>query len=165
MRRAAVALMLLGLVALGAVMLVPPLLGYERYVIEGGSMGDALPRGSIAFAEPVPVGRLRVGDVITYRPPAAPARLVTHRVVWIGNGRRFRTRGDANPTADPWRFTLPARAQARVAFHVPLAGYALAALSVRALRMLVIGVPALAIAVGAITGLWSEAASAEEARA
>ncbi len=35
-------------------MLVPPLLGYQRYVIEGGSMGGALPRGSIAYEEVVP---------------------------------------------------------------------------------------------------------------
>lgn len=151
---------MLGLVALGAVMLVPPLLGYERYVIEGGSMGSALPQGSVAYEEVVPAAQVRVGDVITYRPPGA-ARLVTHRVVWIGRGRRLQTRGDANAVADPWRFTLPARAQARVAFHIPLAGYALAALAVRAVRMLVIGVPAMAIAMGAFAGLWRGPASVE----
>jgi hypothetical protein len=39
---------LAGLLAIAGLMLVPPLLGYERYVIEGGSMGEAVPRGSIA---------------------------------------------------------------------------------------------------------------------
>jgi signal peptidase len=145
-------LALLALTAIGLLMLVPPLLGYERYVIEGGSMGGAVPRGSIAYAEVVPTERIRVGDVITYRPPGA-TRLVTHRVAWIGrtpNGQRlYRTKGDMNPSADRWTFTLPDRMQARVALHVPLAGYALQALAVRPVRRVVIGGPALLIAFAA----------------
>jgi signal peptidase I len=141
-------LALLGLLALGALMLIPPLAGYERYVIDGGSMDDTLPRGSIAYEEVVPAARIRVGDVITYRPPGH-ARLVTHRVVSIGAHRLLRTRGDANPAPDPWTFRLASPTQARVVGHVPVAGYALAALSVRAIRMLVIGVPALFIAAAA----------------
>ena len=38
-------------------------------------------------------------------------------------------------------------------FHLPLAGYALAALEIRALRMAVIGGPALAIAAIALAGI------------
>jgi signal peptidase len=153
---------LLGLLAIAALMLLPPVLGYQRYVIEGGSMGGTIPRGSIAYEEVVPAARIRVGDVITYRPPGqAGRRLVTHRVVRAGRGRGgrrvFRTRGDANAAADPWTFSLRAPAQARVAFHVPLAGYAVAALSVRAVRLAVIGVPALAIALAAFAAAWREA--------
>ncbi len=148
---------LLGLVALGALMLAPPLFGYERYVIEGGSMGATVPRGSIAYDEVVPAARIRLGDVITYRPPGRDPRLVTHRVVWIGRDGRgerlFRTSGDANAAADPWRFRLARREQARLAFHVPVAGFVLAALSVRAVRMAVIGGPALAIAFVSLAGL------------
>jgi signal peptidase I len=156
--RGACALGVAALLAIAALMLVPPLLGYERYVITGRSMGSAVPRGSIAYEEVVPAGRIRVGDTITYRPPAAAAgRLVTHRVVWMERDRRghrlLRTRGDANPARDPWTFWLGGRTQARVVFHVPLAGYALAALSVRWVRMLVIGVPALVIAFWAFAGL------------
>jgi hypothetical protein len=40
-------------------------------------------------------------------------------------------------------------------FHVPWAGYALAALSVRWVRIAVLGLPALAIAFAAFAGLWS----------
>jgi signal peptidase len=145
---------LAGLFVIGLLMLVPPLLGYERYVIEGGSMGGAVPRGSIAYEEVVPTSTIAVGDVITYRPPNA-ARLVTHRVVWIGRSARgerlYRTKGDENPAPDPWTFTLPQRTQARVAMTVPLAGYAIAALSQRAVRMAVIGGPALLIAIAAFT--------------
>jgi signal peptidase len=143
---------LLALLALAALMLLPPLFGYERYVIEGGSMGGALPRGSIAFEEVVPTSELRPGDVITYRPPRA-SRPVTHRIVAAEGNGAFHTRGDANPAPDPWAFTLPDRRQARLAFHVPLAGYAIAALEIRAVRIAVIGIPALAIAMAALATL------------
>src|SRR3954447_26206402 len=148
---------LIALLAIAVLILVPPLLGYQRHVIAGGSMGGALPRGSIAFDEVVPTERIRVGDVITYRPPNRD-RLLTHRVVWIGHERGgvrlYRTRGDANPAADAKAILLPNDGQARMVFHVPLAGYVVAALSVWPLRIAAIGVPALAIAVAAFAGPW-----------
>lgn len=156
----------LGVVAalvLGAVMLVPPLAGYERYVVTGDSMGGTIGRGSIVYARAVPVEELRVGDVITYTPPAGAHGKVTHRIVWTGRGasgaRAFRTKGDANASADPWRFELTGPTQARVVAHVPWAGYAVAALSVRWVRMLVIGVPAALVAVALLAGAWREAAA------
>ena len=144
---------LLGLVALGALMLVPPLLGYERYVITGGSMGAAVPRGSIAYERRVPVEQLRVGDVITY---VHRGERVTHRIVSVAPGPVFRTKGDANAAPDPWRFTLPAGEQPVVHFHVPLAGYLIAALSIRWLRMLLIGLPALVIGLVLLRRAWRE---------
>ena len=79
---------LLAALALGALMLLPPLAGYQRYVITGGSMGDTIPKGSIVYDRAVPVSSLRVGDVITYTPPAGsgPGGRVTHRIFWIGRG-------------------------------------------------------------------------------
>ena len=148
--------------ATAAMMLAPALLGYERYVITGGSMDGAIGRGSIAFDRPVPVDDLRVGDVITYQPPphSTTAGLVTHRIVWAGHDRdghrAFRTKGDANRGADPWRFTLTRPTQARVAFHVPYAGYPIAALAIRPLRMLFIGLPALMIGIAAAARLWRD---------
>jgi signal peptidase I len=149
---------LVGLVVLGVLMLLPPLFGYERYVIDGGSMGSTIPRGSIAYEEVVPSRAIGVGDVITYRPPGH-ARLVTHRVVWMRRGQ-LRTRGDANSARDPWTFRLARATQARVVFHVPVAGYALAALSVRAVRVAVIGLPALAIAVASLAAAFRAPPSA-----
>jgi signal peptidase I len=148
--------------ALAAIMLLPALLGYQRYVITGGSMTGTIDRGSIAFDKPVPVEQLRIGDVITYRPPgAAPGHRVTHRIVAIrrarGNRLEFRTKGDANRSPDPWRFVLRGPTQARVAFHVPYAGYALSALMDRDTRMLVIGLPALVLALSLLVGLWRQA--------
>jgi signal peptidase len=142
-------------VALGGLMLVPPLAGYERYVITGDSMAGSIDRGAIAYARVVPVDDLRKGDVITYTPPGRTGK-VTHRIVWTGRGasgaRAFRTKGDANASPDPWRFELHGDTQARVAAHVPYAGYVVAALSVRWVRMLLIGLPAAWVAIGLLLG-------------
>jgi signal peptidase I len=147
----------------GAVLVLPAALGWQRYVIVSGSMTGTYDRGSLVLDEVVPVSELREGDVITYRPPAGagPVGLVTHRIAEITTdqvGRRtFRTKGDANEAADPWTFHLPQGEQARVRMGVPYAGFALAALGRRDLRILIVGVPAALIALMSIAGLWREA--------
>jgi signal peptidase len=150
-------------IAIAGLMLVPSLFGFQRYVITGGSMGDTIQRGSVAFDQAVPVSQLQVGDVITYTPPASSGHTgrVTHRIVWAGHDKAglpaFRTQGDANAQADPWKFTLTKPTQARVAFHVPYVGYALSALSNRSLRILLIGIPAALIAFSLLINLWRQA--------
>ena len=47
--------------------------------------------------------------------------------------------------------------EARVAFGIPYLGYVFAALSIPLVRILVLGIPALLIALGAIGSLWEEA--------
>jgi len=142
--------------SLAGLMLLPGLLGYQRYVITSGSMTGTYDRGSIVFDDVVPVSDLRVGDAITNTPPtgSGPTGRITHRIVWIGSdqfGRpALRTQGDANESADPWTFTLDGQSQARVAFHVPYVGYVLSALAIRQARMLLIGLPALVIAVAIV---------------
>jgi signal peptidase len=165
MRRLLPTAALVALAATGLLMLVPPLLGFPRYVIEGGSMGGSLPRGSIAYEEVVPTTDITEGDVITYTPPHAN-RPITHRVAWVGHTtegeRLFRTKGDDNAAPDPWKFALPHDTQARVVAHVPLVGFAVEALSLRAVRMTAIGGPALLIAFAAFASVarrWGRALS------
>ena len=142
-----------------AAYLLPHLLGYERYVITGGSMSGAIERGSVVFSEPRPVQDLQVGDVITYLPPAdsGVTTLVTHRIVEIEpdeqGGSVLRTKGDANADVDPWTFSLVAQDQPVVEHVVPGLGYLLIALADREVRMLVIGVPAGVIALLALVEL------------
>ena len=116
--------------------LVPALLGYQRYVI-------------------------------TFRPPGH-AGLVTHRIASVrttAGQRVFTTKGDANRVADAWgAIALHDARQARVAFHLPYLGYGLATLSDRRVRMIVIGVPALLIALAALSGLWRDSAPAPQSR-
>ncbi|QFG69593.1 signal peptidase I [Ornithinimicrobium pratense] len=168
----------LGLVALVlacTAYLLPQALGYERYVITGGSMSGSIEKGSVVFAEPRPVEGLAVGDVITYLPPASSGvgNLVTHRIVDIGADAAgelvFRTQGDANADVDPWTFGLLADEQPVVTQSVPYVGYVLIALADREARMVLIGIPAAVIALLALVelgrsmaGLWRERESSED---
>ena len=142
---------------LAAAVLVPALLGFQRYVITSGSMTGTYDRGSLVFDRVVPTASLRAGDVITFRPPGH-AGLVTHRIA-SGPSRpaRLHDEGRREPRARRWGpFTLGDARQARVAFHLPYLGYGIATLSERKVRMLVIGVPALLIALAALAGLWRD---------
>src|SRR4051812_39375380 len=157
--RVASTLLLAAGLLLGALLVLPSLAGWQRYVIVSGSMTGTYDRGAVVFDQVVPVSTLEGGDVITYRPPADSGtdHLVTHRISAIATHagtRVYRTKGDANQVADPWTFTLPGRKQARVRAGLPYAGFAVAALSDRRVRMLVVGLPALLIALSSVAGLW-----------
>lgn len=164
----AVCLVVLALVVV--VLILPAVLGLQRYVITGASMTGAIPKGSVSFARLTPVVDLRTGDVITFVPPGE-AGAVTHRILSIKrqDGELvFRTKGDFNAAADPWKITFPQPQQARYVYHIPYVGYVLAVLSLRAVRMLVIGLPALLIAVSLLWSLWVSAgkeARSQEAEA
>jgi signal peptidase len=147
----------------GVLMIGPALFGYHRYVILTGSMTGTYDRGSIVYDQSEPVDGLKVGDPITYSPPPgfSSHSLVTHRIFRIGHGhdgvRTYRTKGDANHTADVWTFQLGKPTQDVVKFHVPYAGYVFAVLSIRRYRMFLIGIPAILVALTVVRGLWREA--------
>lgn len=152
-------LLLVAVTLAAAGYLLPSVLGYDRYVITGGSMAGTIEKGSIAFARPVPVAELAPGDIVTYLPPpdSGVPNLVTHRIISRGTGENgtpmFQTQGDANPAPDPWKFSLTSDTQNVVEFSVPLAGYAVIALADRETRMAVVGIPAGLIALGSMLQL------------
>ena len=160
-RKALGGLLLGAALVLALVVLVPALLGFQRYVITSGSMTGTYDRGSLVFDRVVPTASLHAGEVITFRPPGH-AGLVTHRIASLRTVRGqsvFTTKGDANRAPDAWGPIKLANAkQARVAFHVPYLGYGIAALSERRVRMLVIGLPAMLIALSTLAGLWRDTA-------
>ena len=154
----ATALGLLTLAAL-AVTFVPGLLGYERYVLVGGSMEPTIHRGSLVFDEVVRVRDLRAGDVITYVPPGG-RRPVTHRIVSVRRQAHgsplFRTQGDANAAADMRTFRLERPTQARFRFAVPYLGWVFIVLGTPQARFLLLALPALLIALAMAARLWRE---------
>jgi signal peptidase I len=174
-------------VVVAGFMLVPAVLGFERYVIESGSMEPTLPVGSIVYAEATPPEELKVEDIITYKPPPefGVDDLVTHRIVDISpeklNEPRpdagapdertpapeprliFTTKGDANKGVDPWKFSLEAEGAAREEAHVPYVGYVYLALAIPWVRLLVIVVPAILIAVLVAISLWRSAGEEQKA--
>ena len=152
---------LLGLVCLVLIAtLIPPLLGYQRYVVVGGSMEPTIHRGSVIFDEIVPVEDLRPGDVITYVPPGRDSPS-THRIVsreldaqgsWL-----FRTKGDANADPDAQPFVLERPVQARVKHAIPYVGYLWMALASQQLRYALLVAPALLIALWLLASVWRDA--------
>ena len=114
--------------------------------------------GSIALDRPVPARSVRVGDVVTFSDPYVPNRLVTHRVVRIfhtANGVAYRTKGDANPSRDPWTIRLPNRVGC-VQFSIPVAGYVLWYAHTREVRTALIGLAGLLVLVGLLRRIWRE---------
>lgn len=149
-----------------AAVAVPALLGLQRFVITGGSMTGSIPRGSLVYSRLTPVEALRVGDVITFHPPGMSTP-VTHRIVAVepGPGGRpaFRTKGDFNQVEDPWGpVVLNEPLQARYVFHVPYLGYVFAALALRWVRVVFIGLPAALVALSLVWSLWRTAGEAGE---
>ena len=144
------------------IMLVPALLGFQRYVILTGSMTGTYDRGSIVFDRPIPTADLKVGDPITYSPPPGftSQTRVTHRIWWIGRGangeRVYRTKGDANKHPDVWKFMLSQSTQDVVVFHIPDVGYVFTLLSLRDFRIALLGLPAIVIALMTLRALWIE---------
>ncbi len=149
------------LIVVVAVLIVPGLLGLQRYVITGGSMTGTIPKGAVIYSRITPVEQLRAGDIITFNPPGYSSA-VTHRIVAVetgpDGGTAFRTKGDFNEAPDPWNpVKLNEPQQARYVFQVPLLGYMLAALSARTVRIALIGLPAVLIALSLLWSLWRQA--------
>lgn len=116
------------IIAVGALLAVtlPGLAGYHNIVVTGGSMGRALPAGSVAVTHTVDFKDVRVGDIVTFRGSAGSATVV-HRVVGIsgdGEARVAATRGDANHEDDPQPLNLAGHGDV-VVYSIPWAGYAL----------------------------------------
>lgn len=98
-------LVLLAVVALAlAVAVVPAAAGGSALTVLSPSMTPTFPVGTLVVIRPKPVDTIRIGDVVSFtdRDPASGAtRAVTHRVIGVDPGPQFRTKGDANASADP----------------------------------------------------------------
>lgn len=116
---------LVGLVAT-LVLVVPLVIGAERYTIVGGSMEPAIPLGSLVVVQPRELNDIRVGDVITYQLESGEATVATHRVVGegvVGDGERVLvTQGDANDSADIEPVREP-QVRGVLLYSIPLLGW------------------------------------------
>lgn len=124
--------------------------------VRSGSMEPSIPTGAAAFARPVDVDDLDVGDVVVFHPPTQVDVLLVHRIaeVEVVDGERvFRTRGDANGADDPWLVSFEDAELWRVERVVPFAGRLQASMSGSAARMILLvlgGVLVLGVGLSAI---------------
>lgn len=124
--RGLVWLLLLALVALLAVTVaVPQLAGATPYTVLTGSMQPALPPGTFVAVRPVDTSEIGIGSVITYQLKSGEPEVATHRVVGMSFDRDgeplFRTKGDANDTADQG-WVRPVQVRGEVWYAIPELG-------------------------------------------
>lgn len=115
-----VAVCLLALIAGGTLLAT----GARLFVVESPSMGRAAPVGTLVVGLPLRDGEaLRVGQVVTYRPPGPGSSTYTHRIVEVVPGG-YRVRGDINGADDPW-VVSPTMVATRAVALVPAVGWVL----------------------------------------
>lgn len=133
--------------------MVPVALGLQRYVVTTDAMGDAVPKGSLVLTRDAASNDLRVGDVITFRPPPPGDgdRLVTRRVERISFSR-IRTAGDESGT-DPWTLDVDGEARARMVAHIPYVGYPFIGQTDRRAWLLLGSIPLAAVLLALATDL------------
>ena len=153
---------LLAALALIVLLLIPSLLGffgYRAYVIYGGSMGSALPAGSIGITRQIQPEAIRVGDIVAIK-RSSRALPILHRVIEIDTSdgtRRFVTRGDANQEPDAQPATLHGPGD-RIVFSIPWLGYLVHFARSSAGRIFLLFVPATLLTGIVLWQTWKEAA-------
>ncbi len=143
--------------ALLALVIAGPLVvGDHPHTDLSGSMEPAISPGDVVIDEQIAPWEAQVGDIVTFRDPQDPSKLLTHRVVSAkDHGSRiwFTTQGDANNTQEHWR--VPATGEiGRVVYTVPWVGHLAVITRTKLGWALLIGVPLLLILIEELVGIW-----------
>ena len=84
----------------------PHVFGYRTMTMLTGSMAPGINPGDVTVAVQEPTSALAVGQIISYQIPVDDHRVVSHRVVKVTRSPSgavvVQTKGDHNPSADPW---------------------------------------------------------------
>ncbi len=130
--------------------------GFRTLTDLSGSMEPGIRPGDLVVDQPIEARDLKVGEIVTFRSPTPPKRLITHRVRRITSAGYLRdvvTKGDANDTVEHW--TIPAQGRVGVVrLRVPKLGYAFRYLSGPLDRILTIVLPALLLGAIALRRIW-----------
>ena len=98
---------------------------YRLYTVASGSMGKAMPTGSLIIVKDVDTDSLKKGDIISFK---SESIIITHRIYDIyeqaNGGRVITTKGDANSQPDPAP-VMSRNIVGRVQLKLPLAGFVL----------------------------------------
>ena len=121
--RRRLALGLIVLLPVVLLVLLPAVLGLDRYVITDQSVHGSLGRGSVVLAREVPPSDLRVGDVITFPRAGAGADARVARTIVAIHGDVATVRVDATGSNDPRPVPLTSASYARVWLAIPWIGY------------------------------------------
>jgi signal peptidase len=98
-----------------------------------------------------------VGQVISYQIPIGDHHVESHRVIRLEHDRGslvVQTKGDANPTADPWRAKLTSPTAWRVRLVFPNAGWVIIWFRNPLVQRLSVLVAPLTLAIWWLIGIW-----------
>lgn len=160
-------LAVVGVVALSA-------LGITRFVpVLSNSMAPGMPVGSLAITEPAPRADVAVGDVVVFTAPLGPRVRVIHRVTrvfgpddadqlqdWSADRLAIQTKGDNNPSGDPWIVTIGDDAVWRRSAVVPVVGWPFVWMGDPTLRLIAFAVAGAGVTAWALSIVWRRPAPA-----
>jgi signal peptidase len=146
----------------------PRVLGLGVLVVQGGSMGEAIPRGSVVVTRSLEPHQVAKGDVILLRERTAAGAHppVLHRVAAIGKRDGnivITTKGDANRSADPRPYVLDGKTSTPI-YHVPMVGFLLGLVSTPIGWLLLILLPAALLCGSVLRSVWVDAPDTDAPR-
>ncbi len=143
-------------IGIAAVVSLSGLVGYQSFTVLSGSMEPAISTGDVILVKKISPTDARIGDVVTFRSPDEPTKIITHRVrsIQVADGVvRFVTRGDANTGAERWQVAGNGQI-GKVAVHVPKLGYVTNRVGSRFGKLVFLVLPALILLVSEIHRFW-----------
>lgn len=139
----------------------PRVLHYRTATMLTGSMVPTIKPGDVILDTQEPVQDVAVGQIITYHIPVDDHRVESHRVVWVGHDPSghvlVRTKGDANPIADPWTAQLGNEPVWRVRSVIPMAGTVIRTLRTPLIHLVLVLVLPVMLIAGLLFSIWSPA--------
>lgn len=135
--------------------IAPMAFGWKPFTVLSGSMEPAIGTGDIVVDERIKPLDVRLGDVVTFRDPDDPKRLITHRVLdarVTGSNLTVVTKGDANNKTESWSVALDGEI-GRVKYRLPELGYALS-WTRKVGPIFLIAIPALLLAIFELVRIW-----------
>jgi len=139
-----VSYILVGILVVFLLLLIFPVFpgNYKILIIYSGSMEPAIKMGSLVLVKSA--DEYKIGEVITFKNPANPKKLTTHRIIDFkvtNNQLTYITKGDANRAPDEREIFQP-EIIGKVLFSIPYLGYALNFIKQPLVLALIIIIPA-----------------------
>jgi signal peptidase len=147
----------LAVVVLLTVPIVLAPLGCRAYVIYGGSMGSALPNGSIGITRQIDADSIKVGDIVAMK-RSSRSLPILHRIIGIDTSDgtpKYVTQGDANKEPDPDPVSLQGSGD-KILFSIPWLGYVVHFARGAAGRVFLLFVPATLLAGIVLQQTWKD---------
>jgi signal peptidase len=147
----------IAVVALLAIGIAPRIFDYRTETVLSGSMRPTFAPGDVLVVVSQPVRDIHVGEIISYHIPIGDHHVEAHRIVRIisrGAHPIVITKGDANPTADPWHARLDGNTVWQVRYVIPDLGLVIQFLRGTIVHLLTVVVAPVLLAVMLLRRVW-----------